>query len=158
MTHLPTARPARPSDLAGLLNLFRACEVSPPAEPGGHAERIWAEIGQRTGVTVFVSDAAAGLAATCMLITAPNLLRAGRGHAFLENVVTHPDLRGRGHGRAVVQAALDQAWSAGCFQVLLQSGRTDVRVHRFYPGLGFRPGVRTAYAIVSTADPPIPSS
>jgi GNAT superfamily N-acetyltransferase len=143
---MPTVRRAQASDLAGLLDLFRASEVSPPTEPGAHAERIWAEILERKGVTVFVSDAEAGLAATCMLITAPNLLRSGQGHAFLENVVTRPGLRGRGHGRAVVQAALDAAWSEGCFHVLLQSGRKDERVHRFYASCGFRPGVRTAYA------------
>jgi hypothetical protein len=30
-----------------------------------------------------------------MLITAPNLLRGGRVHGFLENVVTHPECRGQ---------------------------------------------------------------
>src|SRR6516164_4790626 len=45
-----------------------------------------------------------------MLITAQNLLRSGRRHSFL----THPDLRGRGHGRAVVQAALTHAWASDC--------------------------------------------
>ena len=46
-----------------------------------------------------------------MLISAPNLLRAGKSHAFLENVVTHPEFAGRGHGRAVVEAALAEAWA-----------------------------------------------
>jgi GNAT superfamily N-acetyltransferase len=80
-----------------------------------------------------------------MLVIAPNLLRAGRRHGFLENVVTHPDLRGRGHGKTVVVAALEQAWAADCHHVLLQSGRADPRVHAFYEGLGFRPGRRVAY-------------
>jgi hypothetical protein len=34
-----------------------------------------------------------------MLVMAPNLLRGGRHHGFLENVVTHPELRGQGHGK-----------------------------------------------------------
>jgi GNAT superfamily N-acetyltransferase len=80
-----------------------------------------------------------------MLITAPNLLRAGRGHAFLENVVTHQDFRGQGYGRAVVQAALAKAWAEDCYHVLLQSGRADPRVHRFYESCGFEPGVRVGY-------------
>ena len=80
-----------------------------------------------------------------MLITAPNLLRSGRQHAFLENVVTHPDFRGRGLGRAVVLAALAAAWEQDCHHVFLQSGRDDPRVHRFYEGCGFEPGLRTAY-------------
>jgi len=80
-----------------------------------------------------------------MLVTAPNLLRGGRRHAFLENVVTHPELQGRGHGKAVVQAALAHAWEADCYHVLMQSGRADPRVHAFYEGLGFMPGRRVAY-------------
>jgi len=99
----------------------------------------------RDGVTVFVSDADTRLAATCMLITAPNLLRAGRGHGFLENVVTHQDFRGQGYGRSVVQAALAKAWTEDCYHVLLQSGRADPRVHRFYESCGFEPGVRIGY-------------
>jgi GNAT superfamily N-acetyltransferase len=86
-----------------------------------------------------------------MLVVAPNLLREGRSHGFLENVVTHPELRGRGHGKAVVQAALAQAWAEDCHHVLMQSGRADPRVHRFYEGLGFRPGIRVGYA----AMPPV---
>jgi GNAT superfamily N-acetyltransferase len=142
---MPRARLAQASDLERLLDLFRASEVSLTAQPPDRAEQIWSETLTRKGVAVFVSDAGAKIAATCMLITAPNLLRSGRKHAFLENVVTHPEFRGLGHGRAVVQTALAEAWANDCYHVLLQSGRKDTRVHRFYDGCGFEPGVRTAY-------------
>jgi GNAT superfamily N-acetyltransferase len=142
---VPTARIAEASDLDRLLELFETSEVSAIAQPLDRAGRIWAEILARDGVTVFVSDAGDRLAATCMLITAPNLLRTGRGHAFLENVVTHRDFRGLGHGRAVVRAALAKAWADDCHHVLLQGGRADPRVHRFYENCGFEPGVRIGY-------------
>jgi GNAT superfamily N-acetyltransferase len=139
------ARAARADDLAPLLELFRVSEVSRAAEPLARAERIWSELLARDGLTVFVAEAEAQIIATCMLVTAPNLLRAGRQHAFLENVVTHPDFRGRGFGRAVVRTALAFAWEQDCFHVFLQSGRADPRVHRFYEACGFEPGLRTAY-------------
>ena len=142
---MPKARLAQTSDLERLLDLFRVSEVSSTAQPPDRAEHIWSEILAREGVAVFVSDAGAKIAATCMLITAPNLLRSGRGHGFLENVVTHPEFRGLGHGHAVVQTALAEAWARNCYHVLLQSGRKDTRVHRFYESCGFEPGVRTAY-------------
>jgi GNAT superfamily N-acetyltransferase len=142
------ARLARATDLSSLLELFAASEVSPAIQPRERAERVWRETLERQGVYVFVSAEGERVAATCMLITAPNLLRQGRGHAFLENVVTHPELRGRGHGGAVVKAALAQAWGADCHHVLLQSGRPDPRVHRFYERLGFVPGRRTAYVVL----------
>jgi GNAT superfamily N-acetyltransferase len=142
---MPDARLARVSDLASLLELYRLSEVSSSAEPKERAEEIWSEMLCHEGMAVFVSPAGAEIVATCTLITAPNLLRAGRRHGFLENVVTHPEFRGQGHGRAVVNAALAAAWAKDCFHVLLQSGREDPRVHRFYERCGFEPGLRIGY-------------
>jgi len=138
-------RLAQASDLGSLLELFRAAEVSAAAEPIEAAERIWRDMLSHDGAAVFVSAIDARIVATCMLITTPNLLRAGRGHGFLENVVTHPAFRGQGHGRAVVHAALALAWARNCHHVFLQTGRKDPRVHRFYQQCGFKPGVRVAY-------------
>src|SRR5215468_5652065 len=101
------------------------------------------------GVAVFVSAADAKIVATCMLVTAPNLLRAGRQHGFLENVVTHPEFRRQGHGRAVVHAALATAWTKNCYHVLLQSGRKDPGVHRFYERCGFESATPRAAALHS---------
>ena len=145
MFAMAIARLACGSDLAPLLALFEVSEVSAAARPTQLAERIWHETLAHPGVFVFVSEDGARLAATCMLVTAPNLLREGRRHGFLENVVTHPELQGRGHGRAVVEAALAHAWAVDCHHVLMQSGRANPRVHRFYERLGFKPGLRTAY-------------
>jgi len=142
---VPTARLARAADLEQLLDLFRASEVSSTVQPHNEAETIWLETLTRKGVSIFVAEEGSKIAATCMLIVAPNLLRSGRGHGFLENVVTHPQLRGRGHGTAVVRAALTEAWAQNCYHVLLQSGRKDPQVHHFYERCGFEPGIRTAY-------------
>jgi GNAT superfamily N-acetyltransferase len=149
---MPIARLAHAPDLPSLLALFAASEVSLAAEPPERAEHIWQETLAQPGVYVFVSDERDRIAATCTLITAPNLLRSGRRHGFLENVVTHPDLRGCGHGRAVVRAALAHAWASDCHHVLMQSGRADPRVHAFYEKLGFLPGLRIAYVANRPAD------
>jgi GNAT superfamily N-acetyltransferase len=143
--HMPIARTATSEDLQALLDLFRVSEVSATVEPTEQAQDIWRQTLGHAGVTVFVSEAEAKIVATCMLITAPNLLRRGCGHGFLENVVAHPAFRGRGHGRAVIAAALSKAWATGCHHVLLQSGRRDPRVHHFYARCGFEPGLRIAY-------------
>jgi GNAT superfamily N-acetyltransferase len=158
---MPVARLAVAEDLPALLALFAASEVSAAAQPAARAAVLWQETLSHPGVQVFVSEGGGGIAATCMLITAPNLLRGGRRHGFLENVVTHPALRGRGHGKAVVLAALGQAWAMDCHHVLLQSGRADPRVHAFYERLGFLPGRRVGYVALRpapAADLPMPST
>ena len=141
----PAARLACAEDLTGLLALFAVSEVSAAVHPPERAGRIWQETLEHPGVQVFVSERDGRIAATCMLVTVPNLLRGGRRHAFLENVVTHPEMRGLGHGKAVVQAALAYAWASDCHHVLMQSGRADPAGHAFYRGVGFEPGRRVAY-------------
>jgi GNAT superfamily N-acetyltransferase len=149
---MPDARLANTADLGALLALFADCDVSRSAEPRERAEQIWAQTLAREGVAVFVSNADCRIVSTCMLITTPNLLRGGRQHGIIENVATHPGFQGRGHGRAVIDAALAEAWKQDCHQVLLQSGRADPRVHRFYEACGFVPGLRTAYCARRPAD------
>lgn len=149
---MPAVRPAIASDLAALLALFRASEVSAAAGPHARAAEIWAEMLALPRVSVFVAESELQIVATCMLITAPNLLRGGRAHGFLENVVTHPAFRGQGHGCAVVHSALAAAWAQDCHHVLLQSGRQDPRVHRFYASCGFTSGLRVGYVAQRPAD------
>lgn len=142
---MPRARLARAEDLASLLELYAHANPKMPKLTKTRARKIWTRTLSHPGSFIFVSDAGSKVVATCMLITAPNLMRGGRGHAFIENVVTHADFRRQGHGHAVIHAALDAAWEQDCFHVLLQSGRPDPGVHRFYEECGFVPGVRTGY-------------
>lgn len=143
---MPVARLARISDLQAMLQLFAASEVSPAVDSFERAGAIWRATIEADSIAVFVVEVGEAIVATAMLITAPNLLRGGRRHGFLENVVTHPDHRGHGCGRTVVTAALDHAWRVDCHHVLMQSGRSDPRVHAFYESLGFRPDLRIGYA------------
>jgi GNAT superfamily N-acetyltransferase len=142
---MPTVRLALEGDLTSLLELFACSEVSAHAEPIERARAIWAETLASDAAQVFVAMEGERVAATCMLITAPNLLRGGRRHGYLDNVASHPDFRHGGYGRAVVEAALQAAWAKDCHHVLMQSGRQDPAVHRFYEGRGFVAGLRTAY-------------
>jgi GNAT superfamily N-acetyltransferase len=142
---MPAARLARADDLSALLELFAVSEVSAAVQPRERAERLWRETLAQPGLFVFVADDGPRIGATCMLVTTPNLLRVGRRHGVLENVVSHPALRGRGYGKAVVQAALTHAWAVDCHHILMQSGRADPAVHAFYENMGFVPGLRTAY-------------
>jgi len=130
-------------DLTSLRALHLHLNPNTPVLSEDTALAIWCDMLARPGATVFVREVQAQLVATCMLITAPNLMRGGRPHGLIETVVTHRDFRRQGHGRAVVQAALDAAWAEGCHNVMLLTGRTDPAVLRFYESCGFKAGVKT---------------
>lgn len=150
---MPRARLAVSSDPGSLLELYLQLNPRMPKLSDERAQEIWSDLISREGIFVFVSDVESKVVATCMLITAPNLMRGGRLHGFIENVVTHPDFRRQGYGSAVMRFALDAAWAADCHHVLLQSGRKDPGVHRFYENCGLVPGVRTGYVAHRPIDP-----
>lgn len=66
---------------------------------------------------------------------------------MIENVVTDADHRRTGLGRAVLDAALDQAWKADCYKVLLATGSRRESTLRFYEGVGFQRDTKTYFEI-----------
>jgi uncharacterized protein (DUF952 family)/GNAT superfamily N-acetyltransferase len=63
-------------------------------------------------------------------------LRVDGATAAVESVLTEPDARGRGHGDAVLAAALDGAVAAGCDLVVLEAAADDWSRH-WYARRGF---------------------
>lgn len=138
-------RRATEADLGSLLQLYLHLNPNTPVLSPEKAAQIWSDLLSRQGVTVFVRNHGSEIVATCTLITVPNLMRGGRPHGLMENVVTHADHRRRGHGRAVVTAALDAAWQASCHNVMLLTGRSDPAILSFYKSCGFEMGLKTGY-------------
>ena len=138
-------RTGRSEDLPALEALYRHLNPARPVLAPDVARRIMGEILARQDMRLFVAEVAGGLVASCMLMTAPNLMAGGRPYALLENVVTHAAHRRQGHGRAVVAAALDHAWSVGARQVYLLTSKTDPGVHALYRSCGFRGDRKAGY-------------
>jgi ribosomal protein S18 acetylase RimI-like enzyme len=130
-------RPATPSDLPQLLELYR--HLNPDDVPASIADAraIFAQFASQPGNIVFIGFIGDALVTSCTLITIPNLTRRGTPYALIENVVTHEDHRRAGHGRAVLEAAADAAWQAGCYKVMLMTGRNDPGTLDFYKRAGF---------------------
>ena len=133
-------RRAELSDFVPLARLYLYLNPGTPVLENPKAREIWSDILADPNVAVFVAVLGGELVASCTLITAPNLMRQGTPHAYLENVVTHGDHRRQGHGRAVIETALNDAWKRGCRQVALFTGRgrADPFVLDFYAKCGLR--------------------
>lgn len=99
------------------------------------------------GLRHFGAFEGGALIASCNLAVIPNLTRGGRSYGVIENVVTHADHRGRGHGQAVVRHAIEQAWVADAYKVVLTTGKKDPAVWAFYERCGFDPGDKRAFVI-----------
>ncbi|KQN76221.1 GNAT family N-acetyltransferase [Sphingomonas sp. Leaf62] len=93
---------AEGGDLSALIAFYAAVGFSDAADVDRRDAR-WVELLASKATHVAVATVDSSIVASATLITAPNLLRGGRRHGFLENVATHPDRQGKGHGRAVVR-------------------------------------------------------
>ena len=130
-------RAALPSDLEGLAALYP--HLNPSDEPVSRdlaASRLDA-IKQIPGSEVLLGLLDDELVASCTLIVIPNLTRGGKPYALIENVVTDARYRGRGYGTRLLHAAVQAAWSADCYKVMLLTGSKQPSTLRFYESAGF---------------------
>ena len=149
MTHATETviRAAVQRDLSEVLNLYRHLHPHEPELDAATAERVWSHLLASTCTTVIVAQAADRLVASCTLAIVPNLSRGGRSYAVIENVVTHADHRRLGLGRRVLAHAVDLAWQADCYKVLLATGSKRESTLRFYEQAGFVRGGKTYFEI-----------
>jgi GNAT superfamily N-acetyltransferase len=94
------------------------------------------------------------LVSTCTLAVIPNLTRACQPYGLIENVVTHAEHRNKGYGKRILAHALDSAWAAGCYKVMLMTGRKDPATLYFYESAGFDAKEKKAFIAKAPASKP----
>ncbi len=139
-------------DLADLSRLYAFLHPSDPVIDVGadEARLLWRSIlGQQNYIYLGV-EIDCRVVSTCTITLIPNLTRSLRPYGLIENVVTDPEYRLRGYGTALLKEALTLAWRRNCYKVMLETGRKEASILRFYESAGFTSGVKTAF----TAYPP----
>lgn len=126
------------AELNDLLALYKHLHVTDDPRPDQLTlQSVWRELSENPCYEYYGGYVAGELIASCNLTLIPNLTRACKPYGVIENVVTHADHRNQGHGKAILQHALAQAWSAGCYKVMLMTGRKDEATLGFYESAGF---------------------
>ncbi|WP_371819136.1 GNAT family N-acetyltransferase [Roseococcus sp. SDR] len=138
-------RLAAPPDLAGMLDLYQHLNPNDPRVPEAAAETAWRAMLASDLIRLFVAEDEGLLVSSCMLVLVPNITRGARSFGVIENVVTHAAYRGRGLGRAVLAAAVEAAWAADCYKVMLATGSRQGSTWRFYEGAGFTRATKTHF-------------
>ena len=143
-----TIRPATLADLPVLTDLHYQLH---PDEPPWHSEAAAADalskVLAQSGTTVYVGEVGGRVISTCVLIVTQNFSRCGRPFAMIENVVTDRNHRERGHGRQIVQHAIEIAREQGCYRVTLMTSSKREETLRFYETAGMRRGSKTAFEV-----------
>ncbi len=124
-------------DIPHVLKLYRHLDPDDKETTLEDAVENWERLRLYSGSDIFVGCAGETIVTTCTLVVIPNLTRGGAPYALIENVVTDPAYRNNGYGKAVLKAATEAAWRAGCYKVMLLTGSTRPATLTFYQNAGF---------------------
>lgn len=133
----PNIRAVEQRDLDRLLALYAELNPQDPVLPPEVAKQRFGALLHHPGLTIFGAFVNDRLVASCVLHVLPNMTRNAAPYALIENVVTAGSERRNGHGQRVVRAAAEAGLAAGCYKVMLMTGRADPGVLRFYQSCGF---------------------
>lgn len=90
------------------------------------------------------------IAGTYALLFMDNIAHIGKPLAIVEQVAVANASRGTGIGTTMMQHAMDEARSHGCYKMALSSNVKFEAAHAFYEGLGF---TRHGYSFVVHLEP-----
>ncbi|WP_300029805.1 N-acetyltransferase [uncultured Roseobacter sp.] len=125
-------RPLAAADSDAALALYNELTFGPPvSDPAAFLSVL-----DHPGTAVLGAFTDTGLVAMLTLHLLPNVTWSARPYALIENVVTRGDQQRRGFGRRVMQAALEAAWDADAYKVMLLTGQKR-GARGFYESVGF---------------------
>jgi GNAT superfamily N-acetyltransferase len=130
-------RAAEQADLPALQGLYRHLNPDDAPCPDDMAAEILEKLRSFEGSAILLGFLGSDLVASCTVIVIPNLTRGGTPYVLIENVVTDTGYRNRGLGKAILQAAMDRAWAAGCYKAMLMTGSKKPSTLAFYEAAGF---------------------
>jgi len=138
-------RIAAEQDFEGIINLLRQLNPDDPVINDGRDKVIFERILKESNLRILVLEESGKIISTCYLNIIPNLTRNAAPYAIIENVVTDGEFRNQGFGRKLMAFALENAWKAGCYKVMLQTGSKKESTHKFYASCGFVRGEKFAF-------------
>lgn len=145
MTFAPHIYQAGPGDLDKVMGLYAFLNPGDILPEPHDADKRWEIIQSSDEVFVLLGEIQQQAVVTCMLIIVPNLTRGGRSFAAIENVVTHPDFRNKGLGKAILVNAVRRAEDNNCYKVTITTGSKRDSTLAFYEAAGFLRNTRTTF-------------
>lgn len=93
-------REIKENELSDLLELYTHLHELGVPENSEHLQNTWSVICRDGNHHIIVCEVDGKLVSSCVCVIIPNLTRNIRPYAFIENVVTHADYRGKGYATA----------------------------------------------------------
>ncbi len=105
--------------------------------PFDAAQNVWEHILSDKNYHIIVAEEDGMIVSTCTCVIIPNLTHGPRQYAWVENVVTHPDYRGRGLATACLDRAKEIAKSENCYRLVLMTSAKLESTLKMYENAGY---------------------
>ena len=138
-------REIKENELNELLALYLHLHEESVPELTEHLKRTWNTILQDTNHHIIVKEAEGKIVSSCVCVVIPNLTRGVRPYAFVENVVTHGEHRGKGYATACLNYAKKIAKETNCYKMMLLTGSKNPKTLQFYENAGYNSADKTAF-------------
>ncbi len=138
-------REARFEELSQILELYLHLHETVVPEESEEMRRTWRKIVSDDDHHLIVCEVDEKIVSSCVCVIIPNLTRGVRPYAFVENVVTHADYRGKGYATACLNYARELAQKESCYKMMLLTGSKSPETMAFYQSAGYNSADKTAF-------------
>ena len=133
------------NELSELLQLYLYLHEKSIPEMTEHLKRTWNSILKDENHHIIVNKINGKIISSCVCVIIPNLTRNIRPYAFIENVVTHIEYRGKGYATECLNYAKEIAQKSNCYKIMLLTGSKEKAILNFYNNAGYNSTDKTAF-------------
>jgi len=138
-------REANKNDLQEILKLYLHLHAKEVPEDSEYLRDTWNKIVSDKDHHLLVCEIDGKIVSSCVCVIIPNLTKNVRPYAFIENVVTHKDYRGKGYATACLNYARQIAEDNNCYKMMLLTGSKEEKTLKFYENAGYNSSDKTAF-------------
>ncbi len=133
------------NELQELLELYLHLHEKSVPELTEYLKTTWETIISDRNHHIIVNEINGKIVSSCVCAVIPNLTRGVRPYAFIENVVTHSDFRGKGYATECLNYAKKIAEAENCYKMMLLTGSKSEGTLNFYRNAGYNCSDKTAF-------------
>ena len=138
-------REVREDDYRQLMELYCQLHEKSVPEYKDDTEALWSRLVNDPDYHLIVAEEDGKIVSTCTCIVVPNMTHGPRPYAFVENVVTDIEYRGRGLATACLDKAREIAVANNCYRLILMTGSKLDSTLDFYRRAGYNDNDKTAF-------------
>lgn len=133
------------NELEELLHLYLDLHETDVPNIDANLKSTWQTIINDPNHHIIINEVEGKIVSSVVCVIIPNLTRGVRPYAFIENVVTLKDYRGKGLATECLDYAYEIAKNNNCYKMMLLTGSKNESTLKFYERAGYNSADKTAF-------------